>query len=148
MKTFINNAGYKCIKLQKSGKRFHYTVHRLVAETFILNLQHKLEVNHKNGNKLDNQVSNLEWVTSSENKKHALKTGLKSYNQPSRGIKLGKTSTYHNVTYDKARNKWKACIRYNGKNYGQKRFKEELDAAKHVNYIIDKFKLNRPKNNV
>jgi len=52
------------------------TIHRLVAETFIPNPYNKACVNHKDGNKLNNCLSNLEWVTYSENTLHAYKTGL------------------------------------------------------------------------
>ena len=51
------------------GKR-HY-LHRLVAEAFISNPSGKLEVNHINGNKLDNRAENLEWATRSDNMRHA-----------------------------------------------------------------------------
>lgn len=66
---------YYCeIILHKGGKRKTFKVHRLVAETFIPNPECKPEVNHKDGNKLNNHVSNLEWVTSVENKRHAWTT--------------------------------------------------------------------------
>ena len=54
------------------------TVHRLVAETFIPNddLEHKTQVNHKNSNRQDNWVGNLEWVSRSENMQHAIKCGF------------------------------------------------------------------------
>jgi len=68
--------GYLYVNLCKDGKRKNFYVHRLVAQTFISNSQNKLEVNHINGNKLDNRVENLEWATSSENHRHAYAMGL------------------------------------------------------------------------
>lgn len=53
-----------------------YTVHRIVARMFIPNPNELPQVNHKDGNKLNNNVSNLEWSTGSDNIKHAYKTGL------------------------------------------------------------------------
>lgn len=64
--------GYFVVNINKTPK----LVHRLVAETFIPNPQNKNEVNHINGDKFDNIPENLEWVTPSENKLHAVRTGL------------------------------------------------------------------------
>jgi len=69
------NHGYLRVILHKDGLN-RLRVHRLVALSFIPNPENKKEINHKNGIKTDNRVENLEWCTSSENKKHALYTGL------------------------------------------------------------------------
>ena len=70
------NRGYMYANLRKDGKDNVCQVHRLVAETFIPNPLKKNQINHIDGNKLNNTVSNLEWCTSSENLFHAFSTGL------------------------------------------------------------------------
>lgn len=76
LKQFPNkNWAYLYIMLSRYKKGFR--VHRLVAQAFIPNPQNKAEVNHKDGNKLNNHISNLEWNTASENSYHAYSTGLK-----------------------------------------------------------------------
>lgn len=70
LKSHINPDGYETIQLQNKGKKKDYLMHRLVAMAFIINSDNKQYVNHKNGNKLDNKIENLEWVTNSENMKH------------------------------------------------------------------------------
>jgi len=55
-----------------------YAVHRLVLTTFVCRCPRGMEANHKDGRKTNNHVSNLEWVTPSENVKHAHKLGLKN----------------------------------------------------------------------
>lgn len=68
--------GYKVVRLSIHNKSHDEFVHRLVAKTFVPNADNKPQVNHKDGNKLNNAASNLEWVTQSENATHAYKNGL------------------------------------------------------------------------
>ena len=67
----ISNAGYGRVTLFKERKRKMYSVHRLVAMAFIDNPDNLPEVNHKDGNKRNNEIHNLEWCSKSANAKHA-----------------------------------------------------------------------------
>lgn len=69
---WVQNTGYKTVALNNKK----YSVHRLVAETFIHKPVSKNVVNHKDGNKLNNNINNLEWCTLKENIHHAYNTGL------------------------------------------------------------------------
>lgn len=69
--------GYLAVDLNVNGGKEKKFVHRLIAEAFLPNPENKQTVNHKDGNKLNNDISNLEWVTYSENNKHATDTGLR-----------------------------------------------------------------------
>ena len=73
----ISTKGYCKVSLNKDKYRREYAVHRLVAMSFIPNPLNKPQVNHIDGNKLNNCLNNLEWVTGSENIIHAIKTGLR-----------------------------------------------------------------------
>lgn len=78
LKLTISNGYYSVTLNNKSKKRF--TIHRLVAQVFISNPENKEEVNHKDGNKLNNCYNNLEWCTKSENTLHAYRIGLMTPN--------------------------------------------------------------------
>ena len=71
MKIQTNNRGYKFVCFKEKGERKNLLVHRLVGVAFLSNPENKSEINHKDGNPSNNNVDNLEWVTPSENRKHA-----------------------------------------------------------------------------
>lgn len=71
--TLLKKNDYTYIKIGSKS----YRVHRLVAQTYLPNLEGKATVNHIDGNKANNMLCNLEWMTQSENMKHACNTGLR-----------------------------------------------------------------------
>ncbi len=80
LKGQITKNGYLSYQLTfPSGDKKRFYAHRLVAQAFLEKMEDKNEVNHKDGNKLNNYIDNLEWVNSSENKKHAIENGLKTF---------------------------------------------------------------------
>ena len=85
-KTYRDN--YPSVSLWKNNKGKEFNVHRLVAEHFLDKKSEDLIVNHKDGDKRNNDVNNLEWVTYSENTQHAIKTGLHPIQEDSVQAKL------------------------------------------------------------
>lgn len=81
----ITQDGYLKVKLTKNSISKGYFLHRLVAQQFIDNPNNLPQVNHKDGNKFNNNVSNLEWCTKAENQDHAVKHNLmqRGENRPS-----------------------------------------------------------------
>lgn len=70
LKTRLNRHGYLQVVLSKN-KSYTKTIHRMVAEAFIPNIKNKPQINHIDGDKTNNCVSNLEWATRQENMQHA-----------------------------------------------------------------------------
>lgn len=85
LKLHLDKKGYKVCSLSINGFLKSFKIHRLVALTFIANPENKPEVNHKDGNKQNNHVDNLEWNTSSENQLHAYKNNLTPRNKALKG---------------------------------------------------------------
>ena len=106
--------GYQHVSLCKDGNIKIFKVHRLVANAFINNLENKLQVNHKDGNKSNNKVENLEWVTAYENTVYSKSTSIP-------GI------TYSN-------NKFR--VRYRQKHYGYFKYLNDAIAK------LDELKFN------
>ena len=77
LKGHIDRCGYREVLLTENGITKNYLVHRLILSTFHPRKDaENYDVNHKNGNKLDNRVDNLEWCTRSENIRHSYGAGL------------------------------------------------------------------------
>jgi len=90
------NAGYYAVSVHKNGIRDELKIHRAIAEAFISNPLNLPEVNHKDGNKLNNEISNLEWCTSRENQLHAYKIKLRipTFGQEGCNAKLNDIDVY------------------------------------------------------
>jgi len=119
----VNNVGYVVIRLQDSL----YTAHRLIWIYHNGNISRGLVIDHINGIKTDNQVSNLRLVTQVEN----------SINK--RAVPSNNTSGYLGVYFDDtAKNKWMAAIRLKGKQVHIGRFSTKLEAAIAFNNMVVK----------
>lgn len=79
LKSYDNGSGYLFVRLSMNGKKTNFYIHRLVAELFIPFEDGKNSVNHIDGNKNNNCVTNLEWCTHSENQYHAYIHGLNKH---------------------------------------------------------------------
>ena len=129
---FLSPCGYYYVKLSKNGKTSNFRINRLVAIAFIENPNNKPEVNHINGNPLDNSDINLEWVSCRENSCHGKRTKNRS-------------SKYVGVSFCKQTGKWKSTILIAKKNRTIGRYKTELEAyqariiEEKINSITNKY---------
>jgi len=148
-------SGYMSIGFREIGNRTktHFSVHRLVANAFVENPSSKPQVNHVDGDKLNNDVCNLEWCTPYENTRHAIDTGLKKPSDHNNGKKLGSSSKYHYVEEiksgkehyfrtvvkinSKMKGKFSKSKQFSIKKYGE--HEAELMAADAANELITQY---------
>lgn len=92
-KQLINSSGYcqVSVTLGANTKKKTIRVHKAVAESFLPTIKGKDVVNHKDGNKLNNHVNNLEWCTQSENMHHAVENNLLTFSSISTAVKCIET---------------------------------------------------------
>lgn len=118
-KVQVTKKGYAKVMLTDSiGRRKGVYVHRLVIENFLV--KRELQVNHKDCNKLNNHIDNLEFVTNRENTNYRFRH-------------TDKSSSFAGVTWNKRRNKWQSQKMINGKRTYLGLFDSELDA--HNKYL-------------
>lgn len=120
--------GYKFVVLSKNKKTRSFYVHRLVASAFISNKKNKTQVNHIDGNKLNNNVDNLEWCTPLENTAHAIKNKL--------------TPNGENLNYSKLTQKQVDFIRYQIENNYYRGIQRDLA----LKYCVSKSAITLIKN--
>jgi hypothetical protein len=131
-KPHISKRGYWEIGLCKNSLGITKKIHRLIAISFIDNPKNHPQVNHIDGNRLNNIISNLEWVNNRENSCHRVKSS-------------NWTSKFTGVSYFKRDNKWRSSIQVNGVSIRFGMFKTEEEAyQKRLDYekehgIVNKY---------
>ena len=137
LKTQILKIGYNSVTLCKNSKLTTKYIHRLISMAFIPNLQNKIEVNHINGIKTDNRISNLEWATHKENMNHAHRIGLCDAGNIARRLFLEKRNNketldlYTGILYDSLK---KACESLN-LNYKSQAYKISKKNNTRLQYV-------------
>lgn len=154
-KSSYDSNGYPSIGLYKNNILDTRLIHRLVAEAFIPNPNSYPEVNHIDGVKTNNVFTNLEWVTSSQNKQHAHRLGLYPPNTHILGVQRN-PSSYIYVSYDVSRDRYCANVKIIGtrknlqKNFSCKKYGHDLAiklAAQAANDFLDSINDTiRPRN--
>lgn len=145
LKKQVNNCGYEYVILSsKEEKHKTLTVHRIVAKTFIPNPEEKEDVNHIDGNKLNNNVNNLEWTTTQENIKKRYEIGIDGNNYKAVEQRSLDGKELYNIfksSYEAekitgiARQHIGACCRGEGKSAGGYSWKFEIEEPKKIEKI-------------
>lgn len=123
-----NDKGYLLVNIYIGNNQCRsFAVHRLIAEMFIPNPDNLPEVNHEDGNKSNNRVSNLTRCTRSYNMVHAFQANLKKQT-----FSKKKTSKFLNVYFNSSKGLWMSDFLYNGKRHRAGQFKTEEEANRAI----------------
>lgn len=128
LKPILNNKGYYIYGLRKNGKLEMKLLHRLIAENFIENKNNYPCINHIDGNKLNNNINNLEWCSYQHNIKEAFRIGLNNYT-----FKNNFKHDYWKGKYGKNHNCSKAILQYDKKGCFIKEWESITEASKETN---------------
>lgn len=139
LKNQLERKGYIGISIQLEDKKRRLKIHRLIAQAFIPNPLNLPEVNHINGIKSDNRIENLEWITSSNNQKHAYKTGLRVVTEKQRKSSKNNIKKVSYLAHEKNRRKVK---QYNLKNEYIKTWDSITDAIKTLGFRVGSSKIS------
>jgi hypothetical protein len=123
LKSRLTGRGYYYVGLKKHKKQVNLVIHRIVALTFICNANNLPQVDHIDGNKLNNHVSNLRWCS-------------RSQNQQNRIIPSNNSSNIKGIGFHKTNKKWYAHWVENG-DQRQKYFKNKEDAVAHRQKMVE-----------
>lgn len=132
----LDRYGYLNVGLRTGNKQYFRTIHRLLATTYIPNPENKAQINHKDGNKLNNDLSNLEWVSAKENTIHAVINGLM---KPTEGcLTKPKNNTSGFIGVHKRRNydRWLWSLQHKGERVTSKSFATIAEAVSERNKYI------------
>jgi hypothetical protein len=133
LKPAKSNDGYLKTMIQDDSGKYHtVAVHRLVALAYFGEKQKGQEVNHKNGNKEDNSLNNLEYCTRSQNCQHSFDMGLQ---KPKRGSLNGMSK----ITEDQVREIREYVANFKGRYYGRKQLASQYGISEsHLKDIVNK----------
>ena len=129
IKPCLTRCGYHVLNLRFDGKKQGVLVHRVVVKAFLTPEEGKTQVNHIDGDKTNNKLSNLEWVNASENKLHAIRIGI---TKPKKG---------ENSTFVKLKDEQVLKIRYEHKDLTQKEIGDLYGVSRATVYMIRKNKI-------
>lgn len=128
---YVDCVGYYQIVLTKDKKTYHVRLHRHIYEAFYGKIPKGMVINHKNGNKLDNSIQNLEVVTNSENTKHGYDMGLYHSKKRSIPVKVYDQQGQYIKTYKSIR-EVSSCLGINRKILSQILFNNKRNNYKYI----------------